>query len=227
MIYDEHAEIVVPASAPKELWLQARRSMITASDAAALTNNHHYVTWDDLITRKITGDTFEPNAAMWMGSKREQNNICLFAECADITPGWELAGALLRSKRYPYLGCTLDSYVEKNVFQVPRAEVPDELRIDLPPEAKKVGTVIEAKNVRSRSRSVWKKPPNNTKSRIFQYWAQVQLQMLVTGAPMGLLFAVVDACELYHHVIPASPDYQDLLITQGKKFMDDLDGMNF
>lgn len=226
--YEEYAEVVVAPSAPRELWLEARRNLITASDAAALTGGHPYTTWDDLLTRKVTGDRLETNPAMWMGSKREANNIYIFGEAAGIRPELDVAGALLRSKRFPDLGATLDARVAGPWGK--RDPIPPDMVIKLPPEAMKPNVVIEAKNVRSKSRSLWKnpsKPPNNTASRLHHYWCQVQQQLLVTGEQVGILFAIVDACEIYHFVIEASPKYQGLLVDKAADFLADLNGLRF
>lgn len=215
-------EPATPRNASREEWLAARRSLITASDAAVLTGHHPYSTWKELLQRKVTGDRLEVNPAMWMGTQREASNIQLFGAAAGLTASWELSERLLRSKEHPWAGATLDAFVVGRKSK-PYLGVPEELKIELPEGFYERGVVIEAKNVRSKSRSAWTKPCNTPKSRIFHYWAQVQFQMLVTGQTRGVLFAVVDACELYHYPIERNEKYLELLLEAGPRFVRELE----
>ena len=224
--FGDACEVVVPQGASKDEWLAARRDLITASDAAVLTGHHPYQTWDELLERKATGDRFEPNAAMWMGTMREAGNITIFGRCAGVQPSFAYDGVLLRSTAHPWAGATLDSVVV-GPSELPRDDIPEELWVDLPGAAREPGTVLEAKNVRSKSRSLWKKKVHTPKSRLFHYWAQVQFQLLVTGRPVGVLFAVVDACELYHHVVERNEKYQALLLEAGPRFVSEMEELRF
>lgn len=211
----------------KAEWLVARNAYVTASDAAACTMEHPYKTTDDVVAVKATGqDDFTGNALTWMGSAREANNIDIWGRCAGVQPRSDVdpGHTLLVSNEYPHLACTLDAWWAGDRERT----APRELWVDRPLNPDALPYPIEAKNVRSRSRSHWVKfRPGDPKSRLYHYWAQVQLQLLVTDMPFGVLFACVDAAEVYSHIIEADPAYHERLIAGAKALLDRVDDAKF
>lgn len=190
-----------------EDWLEARRKIITASDAAAITGDSPFSSFADIVRRKISGTQIEQNQSMWFGHQREKGNLRIFELLSRV----EAASSqdLWVRKDCP-VGATFDAYVTSvqpdNWWDFCTAPESIQLR-DLPYDAFHFGTPIELKNVASKNRSLWNKeqPP-----RI--YWCQMQAQLLVSGEPLGILVAAVDSCEMYVHVIQADPAYQAKLV---------------
>ena len=220
--YEEHARLIVCDD--EAVWLLARRDHITASAAAAIVGKHPFKTREEVIDTKLFGSDFVPNGRTWFGNAREVANIRIFSKLAGYEVETRLNHSLLVSKEYPWMACTLDGYV---VRPASREGVPEELLIELPKLSR--GTVVEAKNVQSKSRSMWNK--GKMHPRLFMYWAQVQHQLVVTegigGNRPGILFAAVDACEMYAHVVTPDVVFQTRLVDEGKKIMDEVEDLRF
>lgn len=214
------ARLVVADGAPKEVWLKARRNFITASDAAVLTGDHPFCTREELLMKKLHGDDTPPNDRMWMGSMREESNQAIFGAC--VGRRTQVTRALYAHPEHEFLGATPDGVLLASYEPSERPYVPRTLKVALPPFVA-TGAVLEGKNVASKSRSYWKKPRPvdkawDKKDRLFHYWAQVQHQLLVLQEPYGILYAVVDAAEVYHYVIQANEKYQARLVEEGHRF---------
>lgn len=205
----------------RDHWLELRRGLITASDAAAITGDSPWESFDDVVRKKVTGQATEVTQAMWFGTMREANNLTIFEAITRLE--CVLDGSLCVSDTYPYLGCTLDAYVNGLVGEDywDLCESPVQLR-DLPYELFHDGTPIELKNVQSKNRSLW-----NKDSVPRYYWCQKQAQLMVTEEPVGLLVAFVDACEVYAHVIHADPVYHAKLAQEAKRAVDAIRDLTF
>jgi putative phage-type endonuclease len=216
--YGEHAELIVCETEAD--WLEARKSRLTASAAAAIVGKHPFKTRDDVLRTKISGSDFVPNANTWFGNAREESNIRIFGRLCGAEVETRVNRHLFVSKAHPFLAATLDGYVVRPTDI--EEGIPSEALLGYIPERH---AVVEAKNVRSKSRSYWNK--DRMSPKLFMYWAQVQHQMLVTGAPSGVLFAAVDASEMYAHRVDRDEVFMARLIEEAEKFEKDLDALRF
>lgn len=211
------AHVVADRLSSEEDWLRERRVRFTASDAAALTGDHPWLTKDELFARKLYGATVVVNQRMWFGQMREETNLNIFAALAGTRV--QHTTTLYGNDALPWAGATPDGGIMGVEVERTCPAPPAEALVSLPDEFLAPGVVLEAKNVPSKSRSYWKKQRTVWKrgDRLYHYWSQVQFQLMVLGAPRGVLFAAVDAAEMYAHPIEADAGYQAKLREQGEE----------
>jgi putative phage-type endonuclease len=212
----------------REAWLQQRMSYLTASDAAAIVGLSPYKSVEDLVAEKLgQGQPRNLTLKMWAGTMREEANLKMFSGRTGtvVRPNHDL----VISAQHPFMAATPDGFMVGPTpasFQGPpeREACPEILA--LPDWCLDSGIPLEAKNVESKNRSLWKRPRNweavspRSDDRLFGYWAQVQFQMLVCGKPAGVLFAAVDAAEMYVHPITRDVAFQQLLVDRGQELWD-------
>lgn len=204
----------------RDAWLAARRGVLTASRAAALTGDHPFVTADQYYLEKLgAGPAFRGSGPAWFGSMREEVNLEMFGARAgrEVRP----SRGLYVHRDLPWLAATPDAGLLGPAPTPPRFPLPPDLGpLELPPECEP-GTPVETKATASKSRPYWKRHrpvgrPWNRTDRLFYYYAQVQWQLAVLGRPVGVLVGFVDAAEMYVHVIYRDAAYQRRLLEAGE-----------
>jgi putative phage-type endonuclease len=147
--------VVLPAGAPREEWLAARRATIGASEVSAALG---ISPWSDALSLYVdktepAADEGEPADHLAMGLDLEPGILRAYQRRSGRTA--RASGALLRSVAHPWLSCTLDAWVD----HPSGVDVPLELKTS------------------SGDGSDWSDGPPP------HYRAQLQAQMLVTGSP--------------------------------------------
>lgn len=182
------------ADTDREAWLEARRSILTASDVAAvlgITTGAPRIWYEKkgLLAARDLSD----NEAVQMGHELEAKVADLYA--AKTGRRIERQQSLFRSTAYPWLGATLDY----------KAWLPD--RDDPGP--------LECKTTGNKTN--W--PEDGEPSRA--YHVQLQTQMLVTNANWGSLSALIGAPFMHHRWIDSLRDDNlcDRILDRTKRFM--------
>jgi predicted phage-related endonuclease len=180
----------------RQAWLDARRTMVTASDVAAILGEdsrrspyHVYV--DKLVPSVATEPTLED---LWLwGSVLEQPILTTVARLN----GWEYrrGGALLQSRAHPVLGCTLDAEIDRR----------DGLGW-LPLEGKT-----------SQITSEWDATDQDLPMRVL---LQVQAQGTVTQAPELPVFALLVGCRPCMITLQPDRDLQTIIVEAAEAFME-------
>lgn len=177
-------------------WLEARRTMVTASDVAAILGVDPRRDALSVYVDKVTPPRDEfldlKDPRFW-GKKLERP----IAEAAAAFYGWELraGGFLLRSRKHPHLGCTLDAEVRRK---------PSEGWVAY--EGKM--TTLHAD---------WDEETGNLPTRVL---IQAQAQLAVSGAPLNLVFALLRGSESC--LVPIEPylDLHAIIVEETERFID-------
>lgn len=161
-------------------WLAARRSFVGASESATILGVGYRESspagiWESKAFGAI-GPPPAPELKLRIGKAKEPLLRELFEEATGkhCEPPAAMA---YRHKEFPFIGCSLDG---EAIVDGARA-------------------TVELKNVGAHNRKEWEGPAAPLK-----YSVQVQHQLLVTGAEIGYLFALVADEETY--VFPVYPD---------------------
>lgn len=162
-------------------WLEARRSFVGASESPTILGvGYRESSAAGIWESKVFGSGGPPPAPelkLRIGKAKEPLMRQLFTEATGRACEPPAAMAY-RHKAFPFVGCSLDG------------EAIDSEHGRCP---------VELKNVGAHNRKHWEGP-----APPLQYAAQVQHQLLVTGAEIGYLFALVADEETY--VFPVYPD---------------------
>lgn len=174
----------------REAWLEARRSVITATDIAAISGIHPYKSARLVFEeKKGLGTEKEPSEFMILGQKLEPVIAELFSERTGI----EIEkGDFVIHPEVSFFGCTPD-YLSKDG------------------EA-----VIECKWAGINSAQNFGEP--GTDSVPDQYVCQVMWQMIVTGRRMGYLAALLGTGKFYVYEIPFNERLAASLIQKAQEF---------
>lgn len=215
--------------------------MVTASESAHIlgqTPKYWAMDEEQLAERKLSGEEFKPNAVMCAGTFWEPFIADYIHRATGIFV--QPSSALYQHEEHSFLGATPDGYAvldavpgaEPRVhelvsyltvvhnFEVYRGEEALEKLYEALVGQKNTQDglgyqgLVEIKNQESKRRSKWYKeegPPHH-------YYCQVQHQLCVMGAEVGLLVAKVDANELYVHVVEADPLMHELLVDSCRDF---------
>lgn len=161
-------------------WLAARRSFVGASESPTILGVGYRESsqagiWESKAFGAI-GPPPAPELKLRIGKAKEPLLRELFEEATGkhCEPPAAMA---YRHKEFPFIGCSLDG---EAIVDGARA-------------------TVELKNVGDHNRKEWEGPAAPLKSSV-----QVQHQLLVTGAEIGYLFALVADEETY--VFPVYPD---------------------
>ncbi len=179
----------------REPWLALRRSMLTASDVAAVLGEDDRRSALDVYVDKITDrqaqEVITLNDPRFWGTVLEQPVLRAVATFY----GWNYrpGGALLRSRRYPFLGATLDAEIERgDAIWVP----------------------LEGKT--TRVPKGWDEESGALPTRVL---IQVQTQLLITGAPLAVIFALLQGSRPVQIIVEPSPEFHEVIIEEGERFM--------
>lgn len=177
-----------------DAWLAARKTIITASDMAAILGEDPHRTAMDVYLDKINPPRDEVVAIddpRFWGRVLEQPILRAVARYR----GWKYreGGALLRSRKYPVLGATLDAEVDTG----------DGVWVDL-----------EGKT--TRLPSGWDEETGQLPSRVL---VQVQVQLLVTGAELAIVFALLQGCRPVQIPIRPNAAFHEVLAERAEEFL--------
>jgi len=195
--FHEAAEWTGVTDKDREKWLELRRTMVTASDVAAIfgegeheSQDAYRVYVDKVAERKEPERITIEDARFW--GRLEQPILTLAAEYY----GWNYrpGGALLRSRKHAILGATLDAEVDRG----------DGVWIDL-----------EGKT--TRMMRDWNEEEGDLPVHVL---IQVQAQLLVTGAPLALVFALLQGSRPCRVEVAPSPEFHAIIVEETERFMD-------
>lgn len=186
----------------REAWLALRKSMITASDMAAIMGEGYkrdaLAVYVDKTTERLGPEEILIDDPRFWGKVLEQPILSAVAAYYD----WEYhrGGALLRSRRYPFLGCTLD------------AEISKDGDLWIPFEGK---TSIITKG--------WDEAEQDLPTRVN---IQVQHQLLVTGAQVAYVFALLQGSRPCLIEVKPHDGFHAAIIDAGLEFMERVRTLN-
>lgn len=181
----------------REAWLDLRQTMLTASDVAAILGEDPrrdaYAVYVDKVTPRKQQEKISIYDPRFWGHVLEQP----IAQAVANYYGWGFrrGGFLLRSRKHPIIGCTLDA---------------EFLRSDsegwIPYEGKTTKIPRD-----------WDEESGTLPTRVL---VQAQTQLLVTQAPRNLVFALLQGSRPVQ--IPVEPylEFHALIVEECERFMD-------
>lgn len=195
--FDTHAQWTGVRATERDEWLAFRRTMVTASEMACILGESPFGDALQVFVDKTTAQIARPEPSIYSplfwGSVLEQPILTNAAKFF----GWKYreGGALLRSRHFPFLGCTLDAEID---------------RLD------GHGDIIcEGKT--SQISKQWDEEAGTLPGHIL---VQAQHQLLVTGAPCCLVFALLQGCRPCQIEVLPSVEYHAALVEHGQQFME-------
>lgn len=209
-------------SADRAAWLEQRKGMVTASDVAAILGASRWKDRSAVVAEKLgRGTPFVDRLAMYFGRIGEAHVLQALHELTGLKV--EANNKLLVNPDVPGLGATPDAiatmgFTEPDVYLCRPQEIFHSTYATYAKHCRLGSTAaVDVKIVASKSRSIWKKElaPES-------YYIQVQSQMLVIGAPVGLLVAKVDAHEIYGYCFEADEFLHGLIKTEVASVMEEI-----
>lgn len=178
----------------REAWLAMRHTMVTASDIAAILGEDPrrspLAVYVDKVTPRQEAAKLPLNDPRLWGHVLEQPVLSFVADYY----GWHYrrGGALLRSRRWPFLGCTLDAEVDRGSGWIP----------------------LEGKT--TRLPRGW-----NEQEGELPIWCllQHQAQLAVTGSGHGLVFALLQGSIPVQIEQEASAELGQIIVEVGREFV--------
>lgn len=237
-------QILCEATDPR--WKAFRKRLITASEVSALWDENPWLTREQLLRRKAVGDdSFVLSGPMWWGQTLEVPIIESFGNIlgvrvepknvlygGGVKPTREGLSERLSEPDNPVvgfaLGATIDGLTEapggsngpslQEVSQHP-ACTPAVIKLFEACSAKIEGTgILEVKNTSAWNKKNWW---DGKKKRALvppYYWAQVQLQLYLSGYPWAIICALVGGRELIPSLILPSKPFVDRLLPAIEEF---------
>lgn len=199
--FEEHAEFTGVTSDDRAGWLALRKTMVTASDVAAILGEDQHRSalsvYVDKITERQEPEEIGIDDPRFWGSVLEQP--ILRAVAAHY--GWQYhpGGALLRSRRHPHVGATLDAEINRG----------------------RRWEVMEGKT--TRVPRGWDEESGELPTRVL---IQTQVQLLVTGAEVDVVFALLQGSRPVQIEVHPSPDFHAVIVEETERFMDRLARMD-
>lgn len=198
---------VLGSAENREHWLGMRKTMLTASDVAAVLGFSKYGNAKRVAKEKLYGSSFKGNLATFFGQEMEKPNMRAFQKLTGVR--CRPMNVLLQSAITPELGCTLDGLglMPNDLDQLldsgllPQSQ--ENALVNMwelvshgyPRGYGRLG-IVEMKNKRAKFLSDWSGalPPEDM-------WIQAQIQLYVTGLEFGFLVAKIDSCDMRAHFI--------------------------
>ena len=180
----------------REAWLAMRKTLLTAGDMAAVLGEDEHRTAIEVYIEKLATQTENPVLGLedprFWGSTLEQPILRAVATYR----GWKYweGGALLRSRKHPFIGATLDAEVDRG----------DGVWIDL-----------EGKT--TRLPRGWDEETGELPTRVL---IQVQTQLLVTGAPLAIVFALLQGSRPVQIPVEPSLKFHAVLVERAEEFIE-------
>lgn len=189
------AEPTGVTSADRPKWLAMRRTMLTASKTAALFGKHPFTTPLDLYVDMVMG---RPEEIITIDDPRFWGTVfeAPILEAASAYYGWKMlpGGQLLRSRKHPGLGATLDGVVDLGggwfVYE---------------------GKTTSAWRARDWDQETGKHPDHVA--------LQAQHQTFVTGSDHAIVFCVIGGQKPVKVEVEANKEYHDLLVEESERFL--------
>lgn len=196
--FGEHAEYTGVRANDRDRWLALRHTMITASQVAALLGEDEHMTALELYVEKTMprarGETpLELDDPRFWGLVLEQP--ILRAVAAHKRWRYWPGGALLRSRKHPWIGATLDAEIDR-----------DDGLGWIPFEGKT-----------TRLPRGWDEESGELPTRVL---IQSQVQLLVTGAPVDQVFALLQGSRPCAIEVHPSPEFFALIVEETEAFLD-------
>jgi len=191
------AFVVVCDSRDREKWLAARQEGVGASEAAAVLGISPWDSRLSLAARKAGAmEPIEDNEFMAAGRRLEPFIAEWALEENEINRRGMPCGLMLRSIAMPWLFCTPDWWVEEEY------------------EGEKIRVPLQVKN--TMRASDW---DDGVPDPIM---IQCQTEQIVTGSPWSYAAALLTGNRLRWVRVDPNPDLHESIITNTKKFWDDL-----
>jgi putative phage-type endonuclease len=191
------AEFTGVTSEDREAWLAMRRTMLTASSTAALFGKHPFLTVLELYAEKVTARPAQEvitiaDPRFW-GLALEQ---AILANVAKYY-GWQVraGGMLLRSRKHPHLGATLDGAVNPGPGWVP----------------------YEGKTTAAWRAKDWNEETGDVPTHVI---IQAQHQLLVTGEEHIVVFCLVGGNKPVKIDLEADIAFHGAIIEESERFME-------
>lgn len=197
--FGEHAEWTGVSNDDRPRWLLARRELLTASDTAAIIGEDPHRSaldvWLDKVGEAENDTALDLDDPRFWGSILEQPILRAVAafHSWDYHPG----GALLRARKHPWIGSTLDAEIDRH----------DGLGW-IPNEGKT-----------TRIEQGWSEEEGDLPTRVL---IQVQHQLLVTGAPLALVFALLQGSRPVRIEVHPSPTFFSVIVEETERFRERL-----
>jgi putative phage-type endonuclease len=192
--FGEHCQWTgIRSDGDRKAWLNARRTMLTASDFAAILGENEDSSPLAVYAEKVCPPIDEKlsiNDPRFWGLKLEQPILGIVAEYY----GWKYrsSGVLLRSRKHPMIGATLDGEVDCGEGWL----------------------VYEGKTTRVPKN--WHQENDEIPTRVL---IQAQAQLLVTGAPANVVFGLLQGSRPCLVRVEPNRDFHALLVEEGERFM--------
>ena len=170
-------------------WLEARRKVITASEVPAVLGASRWQTPMQLAYDKLNGAKRETTLAMESGKALEPVVATAYIEATNRALMDLGRFTLLTSKRYPWLGASLDRLI-----------------VEESPGALEIKTTTHAENVEEGN------------SERLNYEVQNQVQMLVAGLAWGELAVLIRTSQLVFIPTEANAKFHDAMLAKTHEF---------
>jgi putative phage-type endonuclease len=190
------AEFTGVTSAERHKWLDLRRTMLTASRTAALFGEHPFATPLDLYVEMVMGRPLDEviliESPMFWGLALESAIL----ESAARYYGWKHVpgGELLRSRKHPHLGATLDGGVDLGAGW----------------------GVYEGKTTSAWRAKDWDEQTCKAPTHVV---IQAQHQMLVTGADWAIVFCLIGGQKPVKVELEADREFHGAIVEESEQFM--------
>ncbi|HMJ11404.1 MAG TPA: YqaJ viral recombinase family protein, partial [Polyangiaceae bacterium] len=201
--FHEHAEWTGVTDSERDAWLTERATMVTASDAAAIIGEDEHrsaleVYVDKIMARREPEQLTLSDPRFW-GKLLERPIL----EGVAQYHGWTFraGGALLRSRKHSWLGATLDAEIDR-------------------------GTGVGWEDFEGKTTRVpkgWNEEDGSLPNRVL---VQVQAQLLVTGAPSAVVFALLQGSRPCQIEVDPSPEFHAFIAEATEEFIQRVRGMN-
>lgn len=193
--FHEAAEWTGVLNDDRTAWLALRREMVTASDVAAIMGEDTYRSALDVYIDKRVEKAPERlalNDPRFLGSVVEQPILQAVAEYH----GWRYrrGGALLRSRKYPFLGATLDAEVDRG----------DGVWCDLEGKTTELA-------------GSWDEETGQLPTRVL---IQAQTQLLVSGAQVAIVFAWLRRWKTATIEVYPNPELHEVIVGYARRFVE-------
>lgn len=181
----------------REAWLDLRRTMLTASDVAAILGEDPrrdaYSVYVDKVTPRKDPERLDIDDPRFWGNVLEQP----IARAVADYYGWEFrrGGFLLRSRQHPFLGCTLDAEIRRTEFE---GWIPYEGKTTRIPRG-------------------WDEESGSLPTHIL---VQAQVQLLVTQAPRDLVFGLLQGSRPAQIPVEPYAEFHALVVEECERFME-------
>ena len=186
----------------REPWLEKRRELVTASDVASILGYSVRSALKVYMDKTLGPEDEEApgldDPRFW-GSILEQPILSNVA----CVKGWDYfpGGALLQSKKYPWLGATLDAEIDRRDGN---------------------GWIV----LEGKTSQVTKEWDEDEQALPQDYLIQAHTQLTVSEAPQAVVFALLMGCRPCQIEIHPDPELSSLIVEESHEFMERVRNLN-